>query len=650
MDQDLEQFAQYLHRRYGDRSTGKHYVSDLQVFMRLIGSKQAQEVTAQDIDRFVADQVKRGLRPATINRRVAALHTFFEFLASLEPDQSWPNPVHWRRHGVKQGQTVPRDALDGQVDRLFAVIEDVRDRAMFGLMVGAGLRVGEVVTLRYPDLEPPPTPTEGARLRVCGKGRKERIVWLTPYWYTVLSVWLTQRPPAESDHLFLNQHQRPLSVAGIQFRLKQYCRQADIDISCHQLRHTFARRLADQSMPIESISALLGHAQVETTQRYTAGANPGLRDAFLATMASLETSSAPAPATPVSAPAPPARRDVADIQSLEQTLQRLASLPDWLRETLCDYIRRRWQDWQPHRAPENAQKLAGQLLQTWRWLVTECSLHSWSDLRRSHVEAWLTARTEAGLAASSRRSELSILFSSLHFALDQDRDVAASIFRVPSPAHPKPLPRYLPADQYQCLLATVLQQTACATPKAALDRAWFLTLAHTGIRTSELLNLRLSDLDFTTHRLFIRSGKSGHERVVYLTAALANALAHYLAHRPVTTDDHLWVEDGKPLSTNKMRSRFQHWAETAQVPATPHRLRHTLATQLINAGMPLNAIAKLLGHRTLDMTQHYARLYEQTVKEQFEAAIAQIEGIAVTGWPQPSLQPQPQIEQLVDSV
>lgn len=650
MDQGLEQFAQYLRRRYSDRSTAKHYVSDLQVFMRVIGPKQAQEVTAQDIDRFVTEQIQRGLSPATINRRVAAIHSFFEFLASMEPDGSWPNPVNWRRHGVKQGQSVPRDALDGQVDRLFAVIADVRDRAIFALMVGAGLRVGEVVSLGCSDLEPPPTPTQGARLRVCGKGRKERIVWVTPYWYTVLSAWLTQRPPAKSDHLFVNQHQRPLSVAGVQFRLKHYCRQAAIDISCHQLRHTFARRLAEQSMPIESISALLGHAQVETTQRYTAGANPNLREAFLATMASLETSPAPAPASPVPVPTPPVRREVADIEALEHSVQRLAPLPDWLRETLCDYLRRRWRDWQPHRAPENAQKLAGQLLQTWRWFVTECSVQRWSDLRRSHVEAWQNARTQAGLVASTRRSELSILLSSLRFALDHGCDVAASIFRVDSPAQPKPLPRYLPADQYQCLLTIVLQQTANDTPRAALDRAWFLTLAHTGIRTSELLNLRLSDLDFTSRRLFIRSGKSGHERIVYLTPALLDALAHYLTHRPVTTHDHLWIEQDQPLSTCKMRIRFQQWADAAQVPATPHRLRHTLATQLINNGMPLNAVAKLLGHRTLDMTQHYARLFEHTVKEQFEAAVARIEGIAVTDWPRPSAVPQPQLEQIVDSV
>lgn len=62
-----------------------------------------------------------------------------------------------------------------------------------------------------------------------------------------------------SPYLFLNQHNRPLSVAGIQYRLSQYCEQAGVELTCHQLRHTFERRLAELKMPIESLTKLLGH-------------------------------------------------------------------------------------------------------------------------------------------------------------------------------------------------------------------------------------------------------------------------------------------------------------------------------------------------------------------------------------------------------
>ena len=631
-----ERFAQYLYRCYGDRSTPKHYLNDLDLFVRQIGDKIPEQVTVQDIDNFIDNQMENQLKPTTINRRIASLHTFFEYLASEEPDKAWPNPVNRRRHALKQGQTLPRDASETEVNALFAVIDDARDRAMFGLMVGAGLRVGEVVALQSSHLEEPAQTGQMARLRVTGKGRKERIDWVTPYWYEVLTQWLAVRPEAKTDTLFLNQHQRPLSVSGVQYRLKQYCQRAGIQLTCHQLRHTFARRLAEQRMPVESISQLLGHAQIQTTQRYTAGANPDLRDAFLEAMNRIETAE-PAESTPITPiPSSSRQKETADPNALTQAVARLQTLPSWLEAVLAAYLRHRWQRWQPHRAAANVTTFSSQLVVIWSWLVEKRQISSWESVQRSDVEAWLDARTAAGIKVNTRRTQLTTLFGCLRFTCDQDISIAANIFRIPYPARPEPLPRYLHADEYERLLKTVLDQTADASPRHRLDRAWFLTLAHTGIRSCELLNMRLHDVDFSSQRLLVHGGKNCHDRVVYLTTAMLNALADYLTVRPAMESNHLWIDGDKPLSSSRVRYCVQRWGETAQVAVSPHRLRHTLATQLVNQGMPLLSVGKLLGHRSLNTTQHYARLFEQTVKEQFEAAIAHIEGIAAIDWPQVS--------------
>lgn len=645
-----KRFAQYLYRCYGDRSTPKHYLNDLDLFIRQVGDKSPESVTVRDVDDFIDSQMKKRLKPATINRRTASLHTFFECLASEEPDKVWPNPVNRRRHGVKQGQSLPRDASEAQVNALFAVINDARDRAMFGLMVGAGLRVGEVITLRCDHLEAPPVPGQLARLRVVGKGRKERIAWVTPYWYEALTQWLAYRPQAKTNCLFLNQHQRPLSVSGVQYRLKQYRKQAGLHLTCHQLRHTFARRLAEQRMPTESIGQLLGHAQIKTTQRYTAGANPDLRDEFLDTMNRLEAAT-PLASTPVSPlPSRPRQEEIADPQALEQAIARLQTLPDWLQETLAAYLRHRWPRWQPHRAAENVAILSRQLVSIWAWLVAERNIMAWETVQRSDVEAWLTARASTGIQVNTRRTQLTTLFACLRFACDQEFAIAANIFRIPHPARPDPLPRYLHADEYERLLKTVLEQTAAPSPRNALDRAWFLTLAHTGLRTCELLNLRLHDVDFASQRLIVRGGKNCHDRVVFLTPTLMAALADYLASRPQTEADHFWIDRDKPLTTARVRYCVQCWRRAAQVAVSPHRLRHTLATQLVNQGMPLPSVGKLLGHRSLNTTQHYARLFEQTVKEQFETAIAHIEGIAAINWPRTSHKDTEFVEHIIDSV
>ncbi len=650
MEKAKERYAQYLNRRYGDRSTPYHYLHDLKMFIRQVGLKEPKSVTANDIDDFVDAQVNRGLKPSTINRRVASLRTFFEYLASERPDEAWPNPVNRRRHCIKEDELLPRDAKEGEVSALFATIDDIRDQAMFGLMVGAGLRVGEVVSLRLPDLDNAPAPDQAARLRATGKGRKERPVWLTPYWLEVVDQWRHQRPDVEHDYLFLNQHGRPLSVAGVQYRLRQHNKVAGIAITCHQLRHTFARRLAEQGMPIESIGQLLGHSNITTTQRYTAGADLALRDAFLASMAQFE--SIPPLHVEVERPILASQRQQvqADRQALEQALDRLAALPAWLEDLLSAYFRYRWRNWKPHRAAPNADRLSRQLVRVWGWLLDTYPITGWETLQRSHVEEWLDALTEQGLKANSRGSQLGILFGSLHYACDQGLPVSANIFRIPYPQRSDPLPRYLEPGDCQRVIETVLEQTAADRPRHHLDRAWFLTLLHTGIRTCELLDLRLSDVDIASGRLSIQTSKNQKARVVYMTPELVVTLSAYLVQRPQTDDDHGWVDKGEPLRSSRVRYCFRRWSKLTQVKVSAHRLRHTLATYLINQGMSLYAISKLLGHRSLNTTQQYARILEPTVKKQFLAAMAHIEGLPSLDWPVAQLFDRTFSEQTFDSM
>ena len=131
----------------------------------------------------------------------------------------------------------------------------------------------------------------------------------------------------------------------------------------------------------------------------------------------------------------------------------------------------------------------------------------------------------------------------------------------------------------------------------------------------------------------VREGKNTRDRVVYLTPTLAEALQRYLPHRGPAEHDHLWIYDGRPLKAYQVCYRLQRWSEMCGVSVTPHRLRHTLATRLLNRGMSLKSLSKLLGHKYLSTTQRYARVYDATVQKQFEVAMANIEGVAVSDWP-----------------
>ena len=239
------------------------------------------------------------------------------------------NPVRFKRHAGKLPRRLPRDLSNDAVEQLWAVIPTPRDRAWFVLMLRAGLRVGEVVSLRLTDVLVPPQTDQPARLRVCGKGQKERLVLLTADAYAVLKVWLECRPASDQPQVFLNDRGSPLTSNGIEWLLHQYGAQVELAVTPHQLRHTYARQLTEAGMPITSLSKLLGHAQVSTTQLYTAGADPELVQAYQTAMAQLARQTLPAresppPApTPAAAPLPPAQPTVPQVEASP------APLPEW---------------------------------------------------------------------------------------------------------------------------------------------------------------------------------------------------------------------------------------------------------------------------------------------------------------------------------
>ena len=639
MKTELAKFKRYLENRYPDRSTTKHYMSDLTIFSQFVGHKTPHEISAKQIDEFVQTQSEQGLKAATINRRLSAISSFYEFLIGEAEADGLQNPVSWKRHSVRPGRHLPRDVSDETVNQLLAVVEHTRDRAMFELMLRAGLRVGEVIGLQLNDLQPVDA-TGLARLRVCGKGDKDRIAWLTTETLSHLERWLQERPEPDSPYLFLNQRGRPLSVAGVQYRLKQYCQQTGVKFTCHQLRHTFARRLVEHGMPVESLAKLLGHTDLQTTQRYIDGADPTVRDDFRQAMQALDQQSQPpcqskattALATSFSPSQPDERPNPG---ALVDHLAHLgADLPDWLFQALRTHTIRRIARWQPHRAKAQTRFHFSTLCRISRWLVTERNWQQLDQLQRVDLVAYVNARQEAGLKPGSIAAELTIFRAFWRDLLNQELVTNGAVLQVKAPSAGDHLPRYLSASEFQRLEQVVQTQTQADTPQDGFNRAWFFLLAHAGLRKSEVLNLRLSDLDLNGRRLRVQGGKGDRDRVLPMTDQLVAVLQAYLAVREPAATDHLLIYKGAPVKDQLIPDRLQRFGQLAQIePMTPHRLRHTLATFLINQGMPITSLQKFLGHQDINKTLIYARVYDETVRNQFASAMAQIEAIAVADWP-----------------
>jgi site-specific recombinase XerD len=273
---EIDQFVNWVRRRNSEARTWKDYRYDLRQFAALVGDIPPNAITFREVDRFVDLQKTRGFLPTTINRRLASLISFYTFLSDEDPDLICP--VLPRRHNLRERERLPRPVQEEGLRAFFAAIEHtppakgepdnrVRDRAMFLLMLRCGLRIGEVAGLLLTHLyldEPRP------RLVAWGKGSRERSVYLSPQAEKALRRYLRERPATDNEHVFLSYQLAGLSTTAIHKRLMVYRKAAQVSLTAHRLRHSFANDLLAADVPVTTIQKLLGHRWLETTQIYVA--------------------------------------------------------------------------------------------------------------------------------------------------------------------------------------------------------------------------------------------------------------------------------------------------------------------------------------------------------------------------------------------
>jgi site-specific recombinase XerD len=640
------EFEKYLQRRFPGRRTPVDYLSDLRQF-RSVCQKGWREVDLHDIDQFVDQQRIGGLKPATIRRRVATLKTFFDFMAEESGDLSWANPVRFKRHAGKAEKRVPRDLHDDEIEQVWQKISSLRDRAWFALMVRAGLRVGEVVDLKLSDLLNQPEGEKPARIRVYGKGRKERIVLLSADAYAVLSEWLSERGKNPLENIFLNERGQSLSANGIEWLLKGYGKEAGLHLTPHQLRHTYARQLTEAGMPLTSLGKLMGHAQISTTQIYTAGADPKLAQAYHEAMSRVEQ-------VKVSSEQPGALRK-SDFSRPAPIVERAEGpAPDWeawgthlpksIREASLEYVKRRWAAWPAAKRRLRAMNLLVELKNLWNWFLEYRLLTKPGEIGLKDLWAYQTDQQAKGLAAGTLNRRMDYIIGIIRELAEQDQPVDQSVFRIRYIPRPESLPRHLSTEESQRLENYILGRLDTTDLTLRLENACLLVMLHSGLRVGECIDLRLQDLDLPSKRLIVREGKGQRDRLVYLSENACQALQLYLCSVQRQPGDFIWLQkNGKPLSTESMRHRIARIGAAVGIEHLhPHRLRHTCATRLLNAGMDIVQIQKLLGHENLNTTMIYARVQDATVEADYHRFTSEIEKqriplsgrpIAANNWP-----------------
>ncbi len=294
--QAREQYVRWLHvAKDLSPHTIRAYDGDIAAFERYLGANVGVEGLDRDcLVAFMEEQQRTGLSSTSVRRRASALRGFCKWLQSRDLLDSDP----WNGTSVAVGRShkLPRVLSTHDLDRLLdflrrvAGIGDVDNSAPIlqrphesttflavSLMVATGVRVHEAVGIKCQDID-----LQGRSLRLLGKGRRERQVFLTNDWITDFTrAYIDARLKLGLEHPYLlfNLNHDPLTPPAMRSRLAKAARAAGLParVTPHMLRHTAATQLIEAGVDIRYIQRLLGHASLSTTEIYTHVSDRALR-------------------------------------------------------------------------------------------------------------------------------------------------------------------------------------------------------------------------------------------------------------------------------------------------------------------------------------------------------------------------------------
>jgi site-specific recombinase XerD len=307
---------------------------------------------------------------------------------------------------------------------------------------------------------------------------------------------------------------------------------------------------------------------------------------------------------------------------IEQILKNLSRIELPAKEHFERYLRHKW------RLNHKPSTLQGSFTSVRLFLdfYGKSGKRELAEMERADLEAFIEHVQDRGLRISTVRTRLACIIAFLHFLMEQDLIPLSLLKRRIKLKLPEVLPRAMhPADVKKLL--SVIDDIR--------DRTLILLLLRTGMRIGEALGLRLNDLDMQDRKVHLFQGeKNSMGRVVYLSDDVLLALKLWLRRRDPNKEFVFYGHGNKPICYSTGRSRFVKYIQKAgleQKGYTVHCLRHTFASELLNAGMRLECLQQLLGHQDIEVTRRYARLTDRTREEEYFRAMAIIEKGGVDG-------------------
>jgi integrase/recombinase XerD len=242
------------------------------------------------------------------------------------------------------------------------------------------------------------------------------------------------------------------------------------------------------------------------------------------------------------------------------------------------------------------------------------------------VEGWIEHEQDRGLKVSTVKMRLGFLKAFLRFLVERDVICAQVLSKRMIIKVADALPRAMDPDDVSRLISVI---------DHVRDRAIVLVLLRTGMRIGELLNMLMEDVNLKERRIEIHeAGKTGVGRVVYVSDDALRELQAWFKIRESHKSYVFYAQGRHTMSYPSARAMFHKYLDKAGLSHkgyTLHCLRHTCASELLNAGMRLECVQQLLGHSSIEMTRRYARLTDKTREEEYFRAMKVIERGGIDG-------------------
>lgn len=315
------------------------------------------------------------------------------------------------------------------------------------------------------------------------------------------------------------------------------------------------------------------------------------------------------------------KQQAAAASPIDRILQKISrmDIPD--REHFENYMRYKWR---MNHKPSTL-KGSSHTVRTFLIFYARLGKSQLQDIVSDDIETFVEHLQDQGLKVTTVRTRLHHLWAYLRFLIDQDIIDSRILKRKIKLRVPEFLPRAIAPGDVRKFLGAI---------KDIRDRALILVLLRTGMRIGEVLRLSMRDLDIRERKIHIYEGeKNCLGRVVYLSDDALMALKLWIGKRDKTKEylfhglrNHLCYTSARNIFTHYLRETgLQHKGYTI------HSLRHTFASELLNAGMRLECLQLLLGHRDIEMTRRYARLTDRSREEEYFRAMAIIEQGGIHG-------------------